>query len=64
MKGAAIAGISGSMVGLVLAILALVPEKPDSLSLDELRQRTAAAFEMLGAKNALLPEKRHNNLPL
>ena len=37
MKGAAIAGISGSMVGLVLAIMALVPEKQDSLSLDELR---------------------------
>ena len=39
-------------------------EIDDIISLDELRQRTAAAFEMLGAKNALLPAKRHNNLPL
>ena len=38
MKDAAIAGIAGSVVGLVLAILALVPKKPDSLSLGELRQ--------------------------
>ena len=39
-------------------------EIDDIISLDELRQRTAAAFEMLGAKNALIPAKRHNNLPL
>ena len=38
MKDVAIACIAGSMVGLVLALLAPVPEKPDSLSLDELRQ--------------------------
>ena len=34
---ACIACITGSMVGLVPALLAPVPEKPDSLSLDELR---------------------------
>ncbi len=39
-------------------------EIDDIISLDELRQRTAAAFEMLGAKNALCLKKRHNNLPL
>ena len=38
MKDVAIACIAGSMVALVLAILEPVPEKPDSLSLDELRQ--------------------------
>ena len=44
MKDVAIAGIAGSMVGLVLALLAPVPEKPDSLSLDELRQSGYAAI--------------------
>lgn len=39
-------------------------EIDDIISLDELRQRTAAAFEMLGAKNMLDLKKRHNNLPL
>ncbi len=39
-------------------------EIDDIISLDELRQRTAAAFEMLGAKNALCQKKLHNNLPL
>ncbi len=39
-------------------------EIDDIISLDELRQRTSAAFEMLGAKNALVDVKRHNNLPL
>lgn len=39
-------------------------EIDDIISLDELRQRTAAAFEMLGAKNSLDLAKRHNNLPL
>lgn len=39
-------------------------EIDDIISLDELRQRTAAAFEMLGAKNSLDLVKRHNNLPL
>ena len=38
MKDVAIACIAFSMVGLVTAILAPAPEKPDSLSLDELRQ--------------------------
>ena len=38
MKDVAIAGIAGSMVGLVIAILAPAPEKPDSLSIDELRK--------------------------
>lgn len=38
MKGVAIAGIAVPMVGLVTTILAPEPEKPDSLSLDELRQ--------------------------
>ena len=38
MKDVAIACIAGSMVGLVPALLAPVPEKPYSLSLDELRQ--------------------------
>ena len=38
MKDVAIACIAGSMVGLVLVLLVPVPEKPDSLSLDELRQ--------------------------
>ncbi|MCI8386867.1 MAG: carboxyl transferase [Clostridiales bacterium] len=39
-------------------------EIDDIISIDELRQRVSAAFEMLGAKNALCIEKRHNNLPL
>lgn len=39
-------------------------EIDDIISLDELRQRASAAFEMLGAKNALVDVKRHNNLPL
>ncbi len=39
-------------------------EIDDIISLDELRQRTSAAFEMLGAKNALIDVKRHSNLPL
>ena len=39
-------------------------EIDDIISLDELRQRVSAAFEMLGAKNALNLKKRHNNLPL
>ena len=38
MKDVAIACIAGSMVGIVIAILAPAPEKPDSLSLDELSQ--------------------------
>ena len=38
MKDVAIACIAGSMVGLVIALLAPTPEKPDLLSLDELRQ--------------------------
>ncbi len=38
MKDVAIACIAGSMVGLVIAILAPVPEKPASRSIDELRQ--------------------------
>ena len=38
MKDAVIAGIAGSMVGLVIALLAPVPEKPDSLSIDDLRK--------------------------
>ena len=39
-------------------------EIDDIISLDELRQRTAAAFEMLFAKNTLKLKKRHANLPL
>lgn len=39
-------------------------EIDDIIALDELRQRASAAFEMLGAKNALCGCKRHNNLPL
>ncbi len=39
-------------------------EIDDIISLDELRQRASAAFEMLGAKNALCGCKRHGNLPL
>ena len=39
-------------------------EIDDIITLDELRQRASAAFEMLGAKNALVDVKRHNNLPL
>jgi len=39
-------------------------EIDDIIAIGELRQRTAAAFEMLGAKNALIADKRHNNLPL
>lgn len=38
MKDVAIACIAVPMVGLVTTILAPEPEKPDSLSLDELRQ--------------------------
>ncbi len=45
-------------------IAAKAGEIDDIISLDELRQRTAAAFEMLGAKNMLTVPKRHNNLPL
>ncbi len=45
-------------------IAAKVGEIDDIISLDELRQRTSAAFEMLGAKNALCIPKRHTNLPL
>ena len=45
-------------------VAAKAGEIDDIISLDELRQRAAAAFEMLGAKNALTPAKRHNNLPL
>ncbi len=39
-------------------------EIDDIISLDELRVRVSAAFEMLGAKNALCLAKRHGNLPL
>ena len=39
-------------------------EIDDIISLDELRMRTASAFEMLGAKNALCQKKLHSNLPL
>lgn len=39
-------------------------EIDDIISLDELRQRAAAAFEMLGAKNQVICKKLHNNLPL
>ncbi|MBQ2766090.1 MAG: carboxyl transferase [Clostridia bacterium] len=45
-------------------IAAKAGEIDDIISLDELRQRTSAAFEMLGAKNALCIPKRHSNLPL
>lgn len=45
-------------------IAAKAGEIDDIISLDELRQRASAAFEMLGAKNALCTRKRHNNLPL
>ena len=45
-------------------VAAKAGEIDDIISLDELRQRTSAAFEMLGAKNALCGCKRHNNLPL
>ncbi len=39
-------------------------EIDDIISTAELRQRIAAAFEMLGAKNTLTAPKRHGNLPL
>lgn len=39
-------------------------EIDDIISLDELRVRVSAAFEMLGAKNSLCAPKRHNNLPM
>ncbi len=45
-------------------VAAKAGEIDDIISLDELRQRASAAFEMLGAKNALCTCKRHNNLPL
>lgn len=45
-------------------VAAKAGEIDDIISLDELRQRVAAAFEMLGAKNALCAPKRHNNLPM
>ncbi len=45
-------------------VAAKAGEIDDIINLDELRMRTAAAFEMLGAKNALCAKKRHNNLPL
>ena len=45
-------------------VAAKAGEIDDIINLDELRQRTAAAFEMLGAKNELCAKKRHNNLPL
>ncbi|MBO5220298.1 MAG: hypothetical protein J6C52_12760 [Clostridia bacterium] len=45
-------------------VAAKAGEIDDIISLDELRQRASAAFEMLGAKNALCGCKRHNNLPL
>ena len=45
-------------------IAAKAGEIDDIICLDELRQRTSAAFEMLGAKNALCTKKLHNNLPL
>jgi len=45
-------------------VAAKAGEIDDIITLDELRQRASAAFEMLGAKNALVDIKRHNNLPL
>ncbi len=39
-------------------------EIDDIISLDELRQRVSASFEMLSAKNSLKLSKRHANLPL
>ena len=39
-------------------------EIDDIISLDELRQRVSASFEMLSAKNSLDLKKRHANLPL
>lgn len=45
-------------------VAAKTGEIDDIISTGELRQRTSAAFEMLGAKNALVDVKRHNNLPL
>ncbi len=45
-------------------VAAKAGEIDDIISLDELRQRASAAFEMLGAKNALCQKKLHNNLPL
>ncbi len=45
-------------------VAAKAGEIDDIISLDELRQRAASAFEMLGAKNTLGAIKRHNNLPL
>lgn len=45
-------------------VAAKTGEIDDIISLDELRQRASAAFEMLGAKNALCLKKRHNNLPI
>jgi len=45
-------------------VAAKAGEIDDIITLDELRQRASAAFEMLGAKNALIDVKRHNNLPL
>ena len=39
-------------------------EVDDIISLDELRQRVSASFEMLSAKNSLKLSKRHANLPL
>ena len=45
-------------------VAAKAGEIDDIIELSELRQRASAAFEMLGAKNALCGCKRHNNLPL
>ena len=45
-------------------VAAKAGEIDDIIELSELRQRASAAFEMLGAKNALVDVKRHNNLPL
>lgn len=45
-------------------VAAKTGEIDDIITLDELRVRVSAAFEMLGAKNALCTKKRHNNLPL
>ncbi len=45
-------------------VAAKAGEVDDIITLDELRQRTASAFEMLSAKNTLCLKKRHGNLPL
>ena len=45
-------------------VAAKTGEIDDIISLDELRQRASAAFEMLSAKNAIRLEKRRANLPV